>query len=87
MLLQGVLGNLSICNGTRVVPTCGIGTSSLRKGEVLHAPAMQQPWEALVPFNATRLGIQSVLLVALSAELLLDGPWPCHTVGSATVTS
>src|SRR5438105_14826180 len=35
---------------------------------------MQQPWETEVAFEAARLGINSVLLVALPAELLLDGP-------------
>src|SRR5260370_14167939 len=37
---------------------------------------MQQPRETKVAFEAARLGIQSILLVALSAELLLDGPRP-----------
>src|SRR5260370_4801471 len=37
---------------------------------------MQQPRETKVAFEAARLGIQSVLLVALSGELLLDGPRP-----------
>src|SRR6202043_4012860 len=76
MLLQRVLWNLSIYKGPRVVPACGIITSSLRKGDVFHAPSMQQPRETKVAFEAARLGIQSVLLVALSAELLLDGPRP-----------
>src|SRR2546423_3753085 len=37
---------------------------------------MQQPWETIIALDAARLGIQSVLLVALTAELLLDGPRP-----------
>src|SRR5260370_35200141 len=37
---------------------------------------MQQPRETKVAFEAARLGIQSVLLVALPGELLLDGPRP-----------
>src|SRR5260370_41718246 len=37
---------------------------------------MQQPRETKVAFEAARPGIQSILLVALSAELLLDGPRP-----------
>src|ERR1700736_4224324 len=53
-----------------------IGTSSLRKGELFHAPSMQQPWEAKVSFDAARLVIKSVLLIALLGELFLDGPWP-----------
>src|SRR5262245_46388881 len=36
---------------------------------------MQQPGQAEVPFDAARLVIDSVLLVALPGELLLDGPW------------
>src|ERR1700680_2785951 len=53
-----------------------IGTSSLRKGEIFHAPSMQQPREAKVSFDAARLVIKSVLLIALLGELFLDGPWP-----------
>src|ERR1700680_4110209 len=37
---------------------------------------MQQPRETKVAFEATWLDIEPVLLVALSAELLLDGPRP-----------
>ena len=48
----------------------------LRKGDVFHVPPMQQPRETKVAFEAARLGIQSVLLVALFGELLLDGPRP-----------
>src|SRR5262249_42133967 len=73
-LLQRVLRNLSIYKGPRVVPTRGIVTAPLRKGYVFRAPSMQQPRETVVAFEAARLGIQSVLLVALSAELLLDFP-------------
>src|SRR6266478_8114684 len=35
---------------------------------------MQQPRQTIVAFNAARLGIESVLLLALPGELLLDGP-------------
>src|SRR6266849_5978962 len=56
---------------------CRIRTSSLRKRELFEAPSMQQPREAIVSFDAARLGIYSVLLVALPGELLLGGPWPC----------
>src|SRR5438876_4462201 len=35
---------------------------------------MQQPWETIVAFDAARLGINSVLLLALPRELLPDGP-------------
>src|SRR5712691_12486912 len=37
---------------------------------------MQQPRETIIAFEAARLGINSILLVALPAELLLDGPGP-----------
>src|ERR1700730_16681511 len=53
-----------------------IGTSSLRKGEIFHPPSMQQPREAKVSFDAARLVIESVFLIALLGELFLDGPWP-----------
>src|SRR6266446_1293774 len=55
---------------------CRIRTSSLRKGELFEASSMQQPREAIVSFDAARLVINSVLLVALPDELLLGGPWP-----------
>src|ERR1700722_19058056 len=51
-----------------------MGASSPRKGEVLHAPSMQQPRETLVALDAARLVVNPVLLVALPAELLLDRP-------------
>src|SRR6266702_7425736 len=59
------------------VPACRIRTSSLRKGELFEASSMQQPREAIVSFDAARLIINSVRLVALPGELLLGGPWPC----------
>src|SRR5882672_5664912 len=45
-----------------------------RKGAVLHARSTQQPREAIVSFDAARLVINSVGLVALLGELLLYGP-------------
>jgi hypothetical protein len=42
----------------------------LREGGVFHAPSTQQPRQALVPFDATGLGIKSVLLIALQREFL-----------------
>src|SRR5258708_19674974 len=57
-----------------VVLGCRIRTSSLRKGKLFHAPPVQQPWQAIVSFDAARLIINSVLLVALLIELLLDSP-------------
>src|ERR1700722_18298215 len=53
-----------------------MGTSSLRKGDLFRTPPMQQPRETIIAFEAARFGINSVLLVALPAELLLYGPWP-----------
>src|SRR6266446_1535620 len=53
---------------------CRIRTSSLRKRELFEASSMQQPREAIVSFDAARLVINSVLLVALPDELLLGGP-------------
>src|SRR5271170_5432581 len=47
-----------------------------RKGGVFHAPSVQQPWQTIIAFEAARLGINPVLLIALPAELLLYGPWP-----------
>src|SRR6516162_9123611 len=38
---------------------------------------MQQPRETKVSLDAARLGVNSVLLIALPGELLLGGPWPC----------
>src|SRR5262249_22204525 len=55
---------------------CRIGASTFRKGEVLNARSAQQPREAIVSFEAARLVIDSVLLVALLGELLLYGPRP-----------
>ena len=42
ILLQRVLWNLSIYKGPRVIPACGIGASSLCKGDVFDAPSTQQ---------------------------------------------
>src|SRR5579862_1589590 len=62
------------CSGqhtTHVVYGSRIGTSSLCKGGFFRAPSMQQPREPKVSFDAARLVINSVLLVALFGELLL----------------
>src|SRR5258708_37457662 len=37
---------------------------------------MNDPRETIVSLDATRLGIKSVVLVALPGELFPDGPWP-----------
>src|SRR6266568_1685935 len=46
-----------------------------QSGALLHTPSMEQPWQAVVSLDAARLVVNPVLLVALSSELLLDGPW------------
>src|SRR5438445_12108043 len=63
-------------NTLHVVAGCRIRTSSFRKGALFHAPSTQQPREAIVSLDATRLVINSVVLVALLGELLLDHPGP-----------
>ena len=55
---------------------CRIGTSALRKGKFFRAGSPQQPRKAVVSFDAPRLVINSVVLVALLGELLADGPPP-----------
>src|SRR5712671_1289436 len=74
-LLQRVHRNLTLCQSSRhVVLGCRIGTSSLRKGGIFRAPSMQQPRQAIVAFKAARLDIESIFLIALLTELLLDCP-------------
>src|SRR5690348_17658824 len=73
-----VLPQRIILNGlyaTHVVDGSRIGPSSLGKGTLFHPPAVQQSRQAEVSLDAARLVINSVLLVALLGELLLDGPW------------
>src|SRR5207245_9079770 len=55
---------------------CRIGTLSLRKGGLGHALSPHQPRGGIVSFDAARLIINSVLLLALLSELLLDRPRP-----------
>src|SRR5262249_12630576 len=64
-------------NTLYAIPGSRVGTASLCKGELFDPPSMQQPRETKVSFDAARLGVNSVLLIALSAELLLGGPRPC----------
>src|SRR5262244_793650 len=52
-------------------------TPSLRKSELFDPPSMQQSRETKVSLDAARLGVNSVLLIALAGELLLGGPRPC----------
>src|SRR5260370_37022066 len=58
------------------VPGRRISTSSLRKGALFHASSVNYPRETVVSLDTTRLGIKSVVLVALPGELFLDGPRP-----------
>src|SRR6516164_6685216 len=48
----------------------------LRKRKVFDPSSVEQAGKALIAFDAARLGIKSVLFVALSGEFLLDGPGP-----------
>src|SRR2546426_5804758 len=77
LLLQRILRGLNcpVYKSPDVVPGCRIRTSSLRKGQLFHAPPVQEPWEAIVSFDTAGLIINSVLLLALLGELLLDGQW------------
>src|ERR1700674_690378 len=73
-LLQWILFNADkICG---VVFCCRVRTASLQKGEVFRARSQQQRRKGIVSFNATRLVIRFVFLVALFGELLFNGPWP-----------
>src|SRR5580704_9857784 len=50
--------------------------ASPRKGEFFRARSPHQPRKPIVSFDAAGLVIKSVLLIALSRELLLDRPRP-----------
>src|SRR2546428_1172757 len=63
-------------NTLHVVAGRRIRTSSFRKGALFYAPSTQQPREAIVSLDAARLVINSVVVVALLGELLLDRPRP-----------
>src|SRR6267378_3742792 len=72
--LQRILFNAHEIRG---VVFCGrVRPSSLRKSEVFHARSQQQRRERIVSFDAARLVIRFVFLVALFGELLFDGPRP-----------
>src|SRR5260370_13468946 len=53
-----------------------IGTLPLHKGALVHSPRMQQSHKPIVRIDAARLDVESVLLIALFGEVLLDGPRP-----------
>src|SRR5215831_3815135 len=48
----------------------------MRKSKVFDPPSVEQTGKALIAFDAARLGVESVLIVTLSGEFLLDGPGP-----------
>src|SRR5579863_2297935 len=59
-----------------IVANSWVGTFSLGKGGLCHALSPHQPRGSVVSLDATRLVINSVLIVALPGELLFDGPGP-----------
>src|SRR5262249_44597006 len=71
-LLQRIFFNTHKIRG--VVFCCRVRTSTLRIGELFRARSPHQPREAIISFDAARLVIKPVLLIALPGELLLDGP-------------
>src|ERR1700739_1498171 len=73
-LLQRILFHAHKIRGG--VFCCRVRTASLRKGAIFHARSQQQGWEGIVSFDAARLVIRFVLLVALFGELLFGGPGP-----------
>src|SRR6266404_3121452 len=60
--------------GRGAVPGGRIRALTLRKGAVFHARSTQQPRKAIISFDAARLVINSVRLIALLGEFLLYGP-------------
>src|ERR1700722_14595929 len=74
VLLQRILLNAHKIRG--IVFRRRIGTSSLRKGEVFHPRRQHHRRERVVSLDAARLVINSVFLLALPGELLLDDPGP-----------
>src|ERR1700732_2761700 len=74
VLLERILLNAHEISG--VVFCRRVRASSLRKGELFQARRQHHRRVRVVPFDAAGLGINSVFLVALPGELLLDGPRP-----------
>src|SRR5215468_2393382 len=66
-----VVENEAVLHG---VAGCRIGASSLRKGAFLRAASANNARKAVVSLDAARLGVKSVVLVALPGELLPDSP-------------
>src|SRR5262249_18729792 len=59
-----------------VIHSRGIRTTSLCKRKVFDPPSMEQTGKALIALDTARLSVESILLVTLSGEFLLDGPGP-----------
>src|SRR5580700_323534 len=73
-LSQRVLIQDEAARAADAVPRRRIGASSLREREVFGTPPVQQARQAIVSFEAARLGVNPVLRFALPRELLPDGP-------------
>src|SRR5258706_8505404 len=54
-----------------------VGTSPVSEGIIFQPRVPHDCWEPDVSFDAARLVINPVLLIALLCELLLHRPWPC----------
>src|SRR5262249_45073809 len=59
-----------------IVLGCRMRTPLIGEGEVCLARREQHRWQGVVSFDAARLVIDAILLVALPGELLFDGPGP-----------
>src|SRR5262252_10874177 len=75
-LPQRILLKNKTADAAYAVPGCRIGTSSLRKCGIFHAPSVEQTREAKVSFDTARLGIKPILLVALPGKFLHHRPRP-----------
>src|SRR5215470_5302803 len=73
LLLQRIVFNAHEVGG--VVLGRGVWATSLGIGQLFHARSPQQPRMAIITFDAARLVVEPVVLVALPRELLLGGPW------------
>src|SRR5215470_11058553 len=79
LLLRSLLLERIVFNAheiRRVVLGCRVRAAPFRMSEFLQPRSPDQPWMAVISLDAAGLVIEPVLLVALSCELLLDGPGP-----------
>src|SRR5262249_32458268 len=74
LLLQRIVFNAHEIRG--VVLGRRVWATSLRIGQLFHTCTPQQPRMAIVSFDAARLVVEPVVLLALSREILFDGPGP-----------